>query len=115
MKNIIKIVSLRKNSPFKSSQGDLVFPIHRGNKILGNPFVMKDFSDKERQRVIQEYKQKLDMDLARRGPIYAELRKIAHHHAQTGRTIALECWCAPEACHGDLMVPIIEAFIKEST
>lgn len=113
MSDYIRIVSLRKSSPCKALPGEKVFPIHRGNKVLGNPFVMKDFSQQERKRVVDEYKKTLYKDLAQRGPIFDALSDIAYYHIQTGHKIALECWCAPDSCHGDLMIPVIEKMVED--
>lgn len=74
---------------------------------------MKDFSLAERERVIAEYKIKLDKDLAQRGPIWHELCKIAMYIIETNHSVALECWCAPDSCHGDLMIPVIEKMIED--
>lgn len=61
----------------------------------GNPFTMKNGSTTERQRVIEEYEAWLlqQSDLVQKAKL--ELR---------GKVLA--CWCAPKACHADILARV---------
>lgn len=63
----------------------------------GNPFVMADDSDAERQRAIASYREWIVTQLELMGSL-EELR---------GRRLG--CWCAPLGCHGDVLVELLEA------
>jgi hypothetical protein len=80
--------------------------IHRGTP-LGNPFEMKDKSEQERQRVITAYKRLLDESMTKRnGQIYNELVKLRSIYSAT-KELHLYCFCAPKACHGDLVAHVL--------
>lgn len=63
----------------------------------GNPFVMTDESDAERERVIAAYREWVVTQPALMSSL-DELR---------GRRLG--CWCAPKHCHGDVLVALIES------
>lgn len=75
----------------------------RGRKgsPLGNPF--KIGKDGTREEVVAEYATWLDEQLAEAGSAasleLARLRAIWLEHG----ALVLTCWCAPEACHGDVI------------
>lgn len=63
----------------------------------GNPFVMTDDSETERERVIAAYR---DWIVTQPG-LMSSLEEL--------RGRRLGCWCAPERCHGDVLVELLEA------
>ena len=71
--------------------------IGRGSK-WGNPFVMK--SEADRERVIEQYRKYLW------GQIKAGVVTKDELRALDGKRLG--CFCAPKACHGDVIVDAIE-------
>lgn len=97
----IRVVSKRAGGT-RAEPGEIVIDGDRKNPILGNRHFLKDFKDAdERARVIQKHKTlDFEPDMARQGPIYHEVIKLARMVAD-GKKIALACWCAPLPCHCD--------------
>lgn len=77
---------------------DIVY-IGRGS-VWGNPFPMKDKSEQERSRVIKAYRQWLWLQQMQ-GHITKEMILDLE-----GKRLA--CYCAPKACHGDVLIKAIE-------
>lgn len=77
---------------------DIVY-IGRGS-VWGNPFPMKDKSEQERSRVIKAYRQWLWLQQMQ-GQITKEMILDLE-----GKRLA--CYCAPKACHGDVLIKAIE-------
>ena len=63
----------------------------------GNPFVMTDDSDEERERAIAAY----------RDWIVAQPELMSSLEELRGRRLG--CWCSPKRCHGDVLVELVEA------
>jgi hypothetical protein len=61
----------------------------------GNPFVMQSHTVEERRRVIDLYREWL---LAQPELVQKAQREL--------RGKILGCWCAPQACHGDVLVTV---------
>lgn len=72
---------------------------------LGNPFPMHTEAD--RQQVVQQYRAWLRDQWRRRQPARAELERLLEI-AKAG-PLELVCWCAPRACHADVVKAAIEA------
>lgn len=94
------VVNIRKGEPANAEVGSLVY-IGRANRSYGlaasiwaNPFQMRGAT---RDQVIERYREYIlqSPDLLARLP---ELR---------GKRLG--CWCAPLACHGDVLVELVEA------
>lgn len=66
----------------------------RGSK-WGNPFIMADESDAERERVIDAYRDWITSQ----PELMASLEEL--------RGKRLGCWCAPRRCHGDVLVELL--------
>lgn len=62
----------------------------------GNPFVMADDSDLERERVISAYRQW----------VVAQPELMSSLEELQGQTLG--CWCAPKACHGDVLIELLD-------
>lgn len=68
---------------------------------VGNPFSMRQYTKEERELVISKYDKML------------EEQPLDHHHhkiigriaerVRQGRSVALFCWCRPQACHCDVI------------
>lgn len=110
---MITVVSKRWSGT-QPGKDDIVIDISRTNPLLGNPFPMRDKSLQERERVIAENNARVDKDLATQGPIFKEFNRIAEIAIKTGQNIALSCWCAPYACHGDRYKKEIDRVIAEN-
>jgi hypothetical protein len=78
--------------------------------LLGNPFVIGKYGT--RAQVIEKYRVWLDKQIESN----IELRKLMLTFCQeykTGKRIVLICWCAPLACHGDVIAAKIKSMSKE--
>lgn len=103
----VRVVSKRVGGT-KPVAGEWVISIARGS-ILGNPFVM--YRESERAEVIAKYKAWLEQQYHNSSAIHKKLHWLADQ-VHAGTPIALECWCAPCACHGDVVIEAIEAINK---
>ena len=63
----------------------------------GNPFVMADESDTERERAIAAFREWI----VTQPELMSSLEEL--------RGRRLGCWCAPKGCHGDVLVELLEA------
>ena len=103
----IRVISKRSGGT-KKMHGEVVINIARPS-ILGNPFYMANES--QRANVIAKYRVWLDEHRKNASPIWAEVKQLAAR-AKAGEHLALECWCAPCACHGDVIKAAIEYINK---
>lgn len=71
--------------------------IGRGSK-WGNPFVIG--KDGNRKEVIEKYEQYI----MKRPDLLNDL------HELKGKVLG--CWCAPLPCHGDVLVKLVDKFVK---
>ena len=88
--------------------GDSVhWRVHRRSlSSLGNPFHMKD--ETQRERVIAEYRAWLWGKIkAGDQAVLNELRWLARK-ASEGKTVNLYCYCAPKACHANVVANAIK-------
>ena len=72
---------------------------------LGNPFPMR--SEADRERVVAQYRSWLRQQWKTRGPARGELERLLEL-AKAG-PLELICWCAPKACHADVIREALEA------
>lgn len=63
---------------------------------LGNPFRMRSESDRERDRVVAEYKIWMEKEVDRNPEFRQQILALRGHD--------LACWCAPKPCHGDVII-----------
>jgi hypothetical protein len=70
----------------------------------GNPFVMKDKSDAERDRVCDLYYDYFHGN--------KELKRRAREEL---RGKVLGCYCKPKRCHGDIIADYVNGFESEKT
>ena len=78
--------------------------------ILGNPFKLG--RDGSRDEVVEKYRQWLWKEINRKGEIWQELLELLEKYKLWGDMV-LVCWCAPQACHGDVIKRCLEWMIKE--
>jgi len=78
--------------------------------ILGNPFPMKNQSDNERTRVCLEYVKYFVRMVNSAGPFRDEVGRI-YKLAKSGKSINLQCHCAPKQCHADTINKFIEKYL----
>lgn len=64
----------------------------------GNPFVMADESDAERERVIRAYREWI-----------VEQPELMQSIGEL-RGLRLGCWCAPKRCHGEVLAELAEKY-----
>jgi hypothetical protein len=69
----------------------------------GNPFALKDES--EREAVIKKYRAWLKHQI--------KTEKISKERVLGLRGKTLGCWCAPKACHGDVLLEEAEIIYQE--
>lgn len=105
----IRVVSKRAGG-VKAKQGETVINIARPS-VLGNPYHMANES--QRTKVIDQYRVWLRNQYQTNTRIYHELHDIAAK-VKAGIPVALECWCAPCACHGDVIIQAVEAINKRA-
>ncbi|WP_416362320.1 DUF4326 domain-containing protein [Pseudoclavibacter sp. VKM Ac-2867] len=87
------------STPIASRRSRAPFDVYIGRgSIWGNPFVMGDRSDAERERVIRAFE--------------ADYLGSPHLLAQTAALQGqrLACFCSPSACHGDVLAHYADAF-----
>ena len=101
---MIRIVNLRS---YELHDNEVLVRIDR-TSVLGNPFVLRNECD--RSACIAKYKQyfKATFKSSENVHFLRELRRIFELALE--KDIALACWCAPKACHGD----VIASFLNDS-
>lgn len=104
----VRIVSKSKNG-VQPVAGESVVYIGRPS-ALGNPFAMKNESDRE--KVVAQYRVWLREQYLLKGAAHGELQRLAER-ARSGESLALQCWCAPRACHGDVVKEAIDGINRK--
>ena len=105
----IRVVSKRKYGVRADGHTEHVIAIDRpSGSVLANQHHMAH--EICRGDVIARFRADLAMDWRANGPMRAEVERIAEL-VRSGQDIALACWCAPKACHGDVIKRAIEAIL----
>jgi hypothetical protein len=73
--------------------------------VLGNPFAIG--RDGTRDEVVAKYRRWLWAECGKHGEVLAELDRLAEKFINQ-RGLTLVCWCAPKACHADVIASAIE-------
>lgn len=105
----VRVTNMRSSAGLDNAPqaGETVYRVDRANPVLGNRhFLFNRFDSEERRRVIAAYGHDLERDLARSGPMSAEIARLADR-VRAGEQICLACWCAPAPCHGDLIAKAV--------
>lgn len=81
--------------------------------LLGNPFTIE--GKQTRTAVLKNYTRWLEWKIEMgNAEVVAELDRIASLVLDdSGLPVKLLCFCAPQACHGDVLKRVIEQAIKE--
>lgn len=114
MRGYARVVNYRQDMAPDSQpeEGEVVIPVDRRNPVLGNKHILRNKLDsRERALRIEEYRQDLDRDFARKGPMYQAIRELALR-VIAGERLALQCACKPYPCHGDDIAEKIAAMVK---
>lgn len=103
MPGSIRVVNKRKEADprHQVELHETLINIDLGNSPLANRYRLS--ATMTRNQAIGFFKQDLDKDINRRGPMYQECLAIAQL-VLNGHDIALGCWCKPLRCHGDAVV-----------
>ena len=103
----VAIAAARANDNFR------VIDIMRGS-LLGNPYIMRDKTDAERDRVIAQYRLWLWDHMKRRTSTGNVIGNVIYALAKSKETIYLVCCCKPRKCHGDVIKAAIE-WVREQS
>lgn len=106
------IVYNRTKEDYSSSPNN--YPIYRGGSILGNPYTsIKDRKTKamhvvnSKEEAIKRYASYFDMMYSGNLDFQTLVDEIYEKY-KSGETIFLECYCAPNPCHGDIIKKKLE-------
>ncbi|WP_186214878.1 DUF4326 domain-containing protein [Burkholderia gladioli] len=100
IKGSVRVENLRAS---EIEPGESTMMVDRSHPILGNRHFLKNRLDHaERAKRLDGYRQDLDRDFERHGPMYRILRDLARRVA-AGEDIVFLCWCKPLPCHGDIL------------
>lgn len=92
----------------------MVIDIDRSNPVLGNPVYLEDKDDDlERESVITQYRKHFNDEFAKNGELVKQIYQLVEL-VRSGKKIALQCWCHPKPCHGNVIVEKINSLIGES-
>lgn len=103
----------------KKTRGDLRncwFPVEYIGRptVLGNPFSHLSLPGLTRvgtrEEAVHRYRLWLREQWKLNSTVKRELMRLVQLYRDTGE-LGLECWCAPLACHGDILKEAIEKII----
>lgn len=104
---------IQVTNKYKHATGDVTIYIGRGSP-LGNPFVMDPSKGVTRDVVIAKYAEWLDQQIKSYNLKVCEaLDRIVDASKEYG-VVSLQCFCAPQKCHGDIIKAVVEKHIQES-
>lgn len=114
-KTCVRVVSKRKGM-FQKTGNEVVVDVDRTNKVLGNPFILKNrYDDTERKDVIQKYRELIESDMAIYGPKFDAILRLTNI-VISGNNLVLRCWCKELSrevpCHGDIIKEKIEEILN---
>jgi len=105
------------NRSYKSATGETVVYIGRGGRgmagsPLANPFKLTDPSDDQQRAIfIDQYRAWLTELLS--DPNSPQSKEIARLAVMAKRgAVALQCWCAPKPCHGDVVKDMLDGAVN---
>jgi hypothetical protein len=88
-------------------EGVINIKIGRGTP-LGNPFYMADES--MRDEVCDKYEAYFHAEVKKQGAFRDEVIRL-YKLVKSGKSINLQCYCAPKRCHGHTIKAFIESFL----
>lgn len=110
----IRVVNLRGDPEYMANDDEKVISSNRtAGAVLGNPFIVKNRSMSERDRVIKEFGSAFQEDLTNQGPMWQICQNIADDILKNNVKIALSCYCTPAPCHLHQVVPVIVKMIEQ--
>jgi hypothetical protein len=85
--------------------------------VLGNQFTHLDhglaqYKVATREEAVEKYREWLRVEWRKNGAVKKELMRLVAQY-QRDRKLTLICWCAPEACHGDVLKDAIEKIVAQ--
>ncbi len=92
---------------FKQKEDDLTFYVGRPT-FFGNPYVIG--KDGTREEVVQKYKTKFFIPLLLKGDFYVMYILKTLAAIAKMKNLYLVCWCAPKACHGDVIKEFLDRY-----
>jgi hypothetical protein len=95
------LVVSRRSGGVRAPDGYVIVNCDRST-FLGNPYLMT--YEKDRDRCCQRYERHLRHAMASKGERFRSLREAIQDIVKLvalGRSVALQCWCAPKRCHAD--------------
>lgn len=101
---MVRVVNLRN---YKLYPNEVLIKVDRSS-VLGNPFFMKEES--QRNKVCDEYETYFQKQVVENQRFLNELKRIAMMARE--KDIALACWCFPKRCHAEVIKKYIEGEIK---
>lgn len=108
----IRVTNKRKGSRHIPSPSDYIVNIDRRNFILGNRHILPPKpTPEDRGMIIEAFRVDLEADKLANGPMIQEIGRIANF-VRCGANVALDCWCAPLPCHGDVIKEEMERLIS---
>jgi hypothetical protein len=88
----VRLGNKRAGAPAKPKPGEIAIDIDRKNRVLGNPFILRNANDKAaRADVIERFAVKYRADLACDGPMAAATQALAER-VKMGERIVCMCW-----------------------
>lgn len=78
---------------------------------LGNPYsheqgTLAQYRCTTRAEAVANYRAWIIDQISRPGPVTEAFTKLLNIYRATG-TLTVICWCAPEACHGDVIKELV--------
>ena len=80
-----------------------------GGSVLAND---RRQANESREQHIARYRVWLWAEYNKNGSVYFELHRIANL-VENGHDVDLMCWCAPKACHGDIVKSCVQWILKQ--
>lgn len=89
--------------------GEVVINICRPS-VLGNPYKVQSPLMLALMDCIAQFRAHLESDLLTGGPMSNEIDRIVKLLLD-GQDVILMCWCAPKACHGDVIIEAVNRLV----
>lgn len=81
---------------------------------LGNPFIMRDKTAAERNRVCDQYDLYFKKKLLSRSSAFMAMLEHLFELAVQSKEITVGCWCSPKRCHGDTIARYLQTRLEEA-
>ena len=102
------IIASKRKFATPVPQGYISISIDRSHPYLGNPFILKNANDsQERVQVIEHYRDWLNEKIAKNDAAVNDSLNQLVDYVESGKAIALLCWCHPKPCHGNIIKDVV--------